>query len=140
MVSQGICQHRSYFNLKCLIYLYLFRGRKLFCAFIDYKKAFDSVNRAYLWLKLHSNNIDGKMFKIIHNMYANAKSSVRIGNLKSGSFSSNSGVLQGENLSPAHAYNGLNNVSCMAHILLSNYIEVYFKLYILLYADDTVIF
>ena len=26
------------FNLKCLIDLYLFRGRKLFCAFIDYKK------------------------------------------------------------------------------------------------------
>ena len=31
------------FNLKCLIDLYLFRGKKLFCAFIDYRKAFDSV-------------------------------------------------------------------------------------------------
>ena len=41
----------------------------------------------------------------------------------------------------SHAYNGLNNVSDMAHILLSNdEIEVYFKLYILLYADDTLIF
>ena len=41
----------------------------------------------------------------------------------------------------SHAYNGLNSVSDMAHILLSNdEIEVYFKLYILLYADDTVIF
>ena len=122
------------FNLKCLIDLYLFRGRKLFCAFIDYKKAFDSVNRTYLWQKLLSNNIDGKMFKIIHSLYANAKSAVRIGNLKSGSFSSNIGVRQGENLSPvlfslflndlsefiSHAYNGLNNVSDMAHILLSN--------------------
>ena len=40
----------------------------------------------------------------------------------------------------SRAYNGLNNVSDMAHILLSNdEIEVYFKLYILLYADDTVI-
>ena len=88
-------------------------------------------------------------------MYANAKSSVRIGNSKSGSFSSNIGVRQGKNFSPvlfslflndlsefiSHAYNGLNNVSDMAHILLSNDdIEVYFKLYILLYADDTVIF
>ena len=143
------------FNLKCLIDLYLFRGRKLFCAFIDYKKAFDSANRTYLWQKLLSNNIDGKMFKIIHSLYANAKSAVRIGNLKSGPFSSNIGVRQGENLSPvlfslflndlsefiSHAYNGLNDVSDMAHILLSNdEIEVYFKLYILLYADDTVIF
>ena len=36
------------FNLKCIIDLYLFRGKKLFCAFIDYKKAFDSVNRSLL--------------------------------------------------------------------------------------------
>ena len=61
---------------------------------------FDSVNRVYLWLKLINNNIDGKMFKIIHNLYANAKSCVRIGNSKSMSFSSNIGVRQGENLSP----------------------------------------
>ena len=130
------------FNLKRLIDLYLFRGRKLFCASVDYKKAFDSVNRTYLWRKLLCTNIDGKMLKIIHCLYANAKSAVRIGNLKSGSFSSNIGVRQGENLSPvlfslflndlseiiSHAYNGLNNVSDMAHILLSNdEIEVYFK-------------
>lgn len=44
------------FNLKCLIDLYLFRGKKLYCAFIDYKKAFDSVNRTYLWQKLLANN------------------------------------------------------------------------------------
>ena len=88
-------------------------------------------------------------------MYTNDKFSVWIGNLKSGSFSSNRGVRQGGNLSPvlfslllndlsefiSYAYNGLNSVSEMVHILLSNDdIEVYFKLYILLYANDTVIF
>ena len=36
------------FNLKCLIDLYLFRGKRTLFAFIDYKKAFDSVNRVYL--------------------------------------------------------------------------------------------
>lgn len=142
------------FNLKCLIDLYLFRGKKLYCAFIDYKKAFDSVNRQYLWQKLLANNVDGKMFRIIHNLYASAKSCVKQGHMKSTTFSSNVGVRQGENLSPvlfslflndlsefiSHGYNGLNNVSDMAKILLSNDdIEVYFKLYILLYADDTVI-
>ena len=41
----------------------------------------------------------------------------------------------------SHAYNGLNDVSEMSKILLSNdEVEVLFKLYILLYADDTVIF
>ena len=40
-----------------------------------------------------------------------------------------------------HAYNGLNDIAEMSNILLSNNdIEVYFKLYILLSADDTVIF
>ena len=41
----------------------------------------------------------------------------------------------------SHAYDFLNDISDMAHILLSNYvIEVYFKLYILLYTDDSVMF
>ena len=143
------------FNLKCLIDLYLSGGRQLYCAFIDYKKAFDSINRTYLWQKLLSNNIDGKMFKIIHNMYANAKSCVKLGHLKSATFSSNVGVRQGENLSPilfsiflndltefiSHAYDGLTNVNDMAkNILSDDDIEVYLRLYILLYADDTVIF
>ena len=40
----------------------------------------------------------------------------------------------------SHAYDGLNAVCDMSKIILSNdEIEVYFKLYILLYADDTVI-
>jgi hypothetical protein len=50
-----------------------------FCAFIDYRKAFDSVDRLALWHKLLQNCVDGKTFKIIHNMYDNAKSCVRKG-------------------------------------------------------------
>ena len=95
------------------------------------------------------------MFKIIHSLYANAKSCVQMGHAKSESFVSNVGVRQGENLSPilfsiflndlsefiSRAYNGLNDISEMSKILLSNdEIEVLFKLYVLLYADDTVIF
>lgn len=41
----------------------------------------------------------------------------------------------------SHAYNGLKDVYNMSHLLFDNDdIEVYFKLYLLLYADDTVIF
>ena len=36
------------FNLKCLVDLYLHRKKQLFCAFIIYSKAFDSVNRIAL--------------------------------------------------------------------------------------------
>ena len=95
------------------------------------------------------------MFKIIHNLYANAQSWVKSGHMKSTLFSSNVGVRQGDNVSPvlfskcfndlsdfiSHAYDDLNNVNDMAKILLSyEDFEVYFKLYSLLYADDTVIF
>ena len=41
----------------------------------------------------------------------------------------------------SHAYDALNDIAEMSNILLSNdEIDVLFKLYILLYADDTVIF
>ena len=39
------------FNLKCLADLYLHRSKHLLCVFIDYRKAFDSVNRLALWQK-----------------------------------------------------------------------------------------
>ena len=53
------------FSLKMLIVFYLYKKKRLYCAFIDYSKAFDSVNRVALWRKLLSNNIDGKNFKVI---------------------------------------------------------------------------
>ena len=41
----------------------------------------------------------------------------------------------------SHAYNGLTDVCNISHLLFDNDdIEVFFKLYLLLYADDTVIF
>ena len=72
------------------------------------------------------------MFKIIHSLYANAKSCVRVGHMKSESFVNNVGVYQGENLSPilfslflndlsefiSHAYNGLEHISEMSKICL----------------------
>ena len=89
------------------------------------------------------------MFKITHNLYVNAKSCVRIGNSKSTSFSSVRQPFSSpffhifNDLSEfiTHAYKGLNDIAEMSNILLSNKdIEVYFKLYILLYVDDTIIF
>ena len=88
------------FNLKCSVDLYLHRNKHLFCAFIDYRKAFDSVNRLALWQKLLQQNINGKMLKIIYSMYNTAKSCVRQNHQLSRYIYSNVGVRQGENLSP----------------------------------------
>ena len=39
------------FTLKCIVELFLCQARRLFCTFVDYSKAFDSINRATLWKK-----------------------------------------------------------------------------------------
>ena len=65
------------FNLNCSPDLYQHRSEHLFCAFIDYKKAFDSVNRLALWQKLYQQNVNGKMLKIVYIMYDSAESCVR---------------------------------------------------------------
>ena len=89
------------FNLKCLVDLNLHRKKKqLFCAFISYRKAFDSVNRIALWQKLIQQNINGKMLRVVHSMYNNTISRVRQNSKLSNYFFTNVGVRQGENLSP----------------------------------------
>ena len=58
----------------------------MYCAFIDYRKAFDSKNRPLLRQKLLSYNINGKLLNVVKNMYDKAKSCVKIENLYSDYF------------------------------------------------------
>ena len=46
-------------------------------AFIDYKKAFDSVQRGLLWEKLLNSDVNGKVLRVIRDTYAKAKSFVK---------------------------------------------------------------
>ena len=73
---EDYCTLDHTFVLYCLVDLYLSQKKKIYCAFIDYKKAFDSVKRHLLWSKLLKNYINGKILKVIQNMYENAKSYV----------------------------------------------------------------
>ena len=49
------------FTLKCIVELFLCQGRRQFCTFVDYSKAFDLINRATLWKKLISYGTSGKL-------------------------------------------------------------------------------
>ena len=62
--------------LHSLINLYLSKQKKLFCTFIDFTAAFDKVWRTGLWTKRIKNNVNGKCFVVIKNMYENIKSCV----------------------------------------------------------------
>lgn len=43
----------------------LYKRKRLYCAFIDFKKAFDSFYRSKLWLKLSKVGIQGKLLNVI---------------------------------------------------------------------------
>ena len=43
--------------------------KKMYCAFVDLKRAFDSVYRMGLWYKMINSGIDGKQFQLIRSIY-----------------------------------------------------------------------
>ena len=90
----------SVFVLHLVIDLYQSVRKRVFCAFIDYQKAFDSVDRSLLWQKLLSYNINGKLLTVIRQMYNRAKSCIKKDNMISEYFLCNIGVRQGDTLSP----------------------------------------
>ena len=122
--------------------MYLSKRQRLYCCFVDYKKAFDTINRTTLWSKMLSAGISGKILNVIKNMYIEAKSSVSL----------TAGV-ESENLSPllfsiylqdlksfiSRKCDVLKDIENMQKEHLDEEIVTYFKLYIILYADDTVI-
>ena len=88
------------FVLHSFFELLKLKKKKLFAAFVDFEKAFDTVWRDALWSKLLINNINGKMYNVIYNMYQNIKSRIVYNGKVSNYFDCNNGVRQGENLSP----------------------------------------
>ena len=128
-----------------------FRKKKLFCAFIDLKQAFDTVWRDGLWWKLFNCDIDGKCLRLIKNLYNNIKSCLIVNGEQTDFFSCNVGLRQGKNLSPFlfsvylndlesfFFHNDLNGGIEYSSSHLDNAAYIYFKLFILLYADGTVI-
>ena len=69
--------------VQLIIFLYQSAHKRVYCAFIDYRKAFDSINRPLLWQKLISYNMNGKLLNVVKYMYDKAKSCVKIENLYS---------------------------------------------------------
>ena len=98
------------FALHVLVSLSQRNRKKLFCGFIDLKRAFDSVWRSGLLFKIKQFNITGKCFNVIKIMYDNIKYCVSLNGVMSNFFESNNGVRQGENLSPFHFAVFLNDL------------------------------
>lgn len=129
-------------TLKSIVNRYVNKISKkyLFCAFIDFKCAFDTISRKFLIHKLFKLGVGGCFLNCIDNMYSNVQYCVKLQNGVSNSFSSTIGVKQGCVLSPL-LFNiftsDLPNIfdkSCDP-VFLNNQ-----KLNCLMFADDLVIF
>ena len=136
------------FTLHGLIEYFKSKKSKLYCCFVDFTKAFDSVWRDGLWQKLLTHGIQGKTFDIIKNMYNEIKSCVTVNGCSSGFFKCQQGVRQGENLSPLLFSVYLNDLDYFMHTSGCKGIEVnihdheyiiFLILFVILYADDTLV-
>ena len=121
------------------------KGQKLYVAFVDFRKAFDFVNRDALWHIIDKTGIrkNSKMYNALRAMYKNVLSSVRCGNKGiSDYFDCPLGVKQGCKMSPKLftlfinelakevARNGKHGVQ-----MIPNAVEIM----LLLFADDLVL-
>ena len=97
---KGCSTTDAVFVLHAFVQKVLTEKGRLFCAFIDLKKAFDSVPLNNLWFKLIKSGVTGKVLKIIYSMYSNITATVRACNSYSQYFDCVIGLKQGEVMSP----------------------------------------
>ena len=129
------------FVLHGLISHILNQGEKLYCAFIDFTKAFDYVVRDNLWYKLIKLGLRGRILNIVKSMYANVKSKIKFSNKIGNEFFCSLGVRQGECLSPLLFSLYLNDIEEQFIQSGLDGLDInVFKVFMLLYADDIVIF
>ena len=89
------------FILKTLLNKYNHKLNKpIFACFVDFSKAFDSVNRNALFYKMQKAGITGKIFELIKNMYSSTFYCIKKENYLSKPRVNNVGLKQGDSLSP----------------------------------------
>jgi hypothetical protein len=133
----GMCTTDNIFVLHAVITHLINNGKKLYCAFVDYTKAFDYVVRDNLWYKLIKLGVRGKILDTMRSMYVSAKSAVKINGQVSDSFFCRTGDLQGESVSPFLFSLFVNDLEQEFYLKGINGIDIdMFKMFILLYADD----
>ena len=74
--------------------------RTTYTAFIDVKKAYDTVWRNGLWKRLWDEGIRGKMWRVVKGMYGVVQSAVLVGDEQTEWFDLSTGVRQGCVMSP----------------------------------------
>ncbi len=111
-----------------------------YAAFIDFKKAYDSVHRATLWRKLQYMGVNGKLFNAVKSLYDSVSACVRVNGFTTEWFDVQSGLRQGCCLSLYYFNYFIDDLAVKLKALgLGIDVSDQEKLCILLYADDVVL-
>lgn len=107
------CTVDNAFVLYSIANKYLSMKRKpLYVAFLDFKKAFDSVDRQLLYQVLRKNGIKGRLFSAVESVYVTVKSCVRTQCCNTKLFRCPVGLKQGCKLSPILFSLFINELHC----------------------------
>ena len=139
---QGRSTIDQIFILKTIVDKYLFHKKgRFYCMFVDFSKAFDTVNRDYLIYTLIKQGMHGKMLKLVREIYSKVKATVQTKDGLTKLFDCILGVRQGCMLSPRLFIIFINELELMLQqskfrgISMGNAIEIF----LLMYVDDIVI-
>ncbi|CAL8136950.1 unnamed protein product [Orchesella dallaii] len=120
------------------------KKRKLHLLFVDFARAFDSINHKKLWMRLNDVGVSAKFVRIFRDLYSKAAMRVRTREGASKRFDVAEGVLQGELTSPLFFALFISDIDDVFSALQSNGIRGLninhnTSLHVLAYADDLVI-
>ena len=112
-------------TLKTLIDKYLNRNQDLYICFVDFRKAYDSIWRKYLFHKLCTYGIHRNFISLLEDMYMKSKLSIRLLSGTTNFFPASTGLKQGCNLTPILFSLFINDISdifdqdhCQPHSIL----------------------
>lgn len=86
-------------TLELIIEKYMEKQTPLYIAFVDYKKAFDTISHTSIWEALKAQKVENKYIEIIRRVYNKSTSKVKL-ETTGQSFTMERGVKQGDPLSP----------------------------------------
>ncbi len=88
------------FTLSSIIRNKIQQKQDIYACYVDFRKAFDFLDREMMLFRFLEFGIDGKFYSVIKGIYHRAQCAVRINGVMTDWFSSTQGTKQGDNLSP----------------------------------------
>ena len=129
------------FTMNAMILKHVYgEGRgKLYVCFVDYRKAFDSVNHTHLWRVLYNSGLSTKFLSMLKAIYADVQSCVRWQHALSDFFPCTVGVKQGAIESPGIFSLFINVVAEFVRARGKHGVQMLpgmMEIFLLLFADD----